>query len=205
MWFYSDECTVDIEAEDGGGLKGDTTITIVIDDVDDNVPFFQPSEVFDYIEERTEPQTIVYGLTVVDADTVAVNSEINDVRLVTNNPNFPDDESFKVEYEPVRGSVIIRNDVPLLFAELNLVPGDELKIEMELLQNGVVVDTAECTFTLIDWNNHAPELAIVNPPSPSDLPIELTEGGFDSDIPIAVVQATDQDDEEQGVSNNDPK
>ena len=62
---FSDECTIKIQAVDGGGLTGNTTITIIVQDVDDNEPHFaEPKQRFAEIEERSESNTIIYGIEV---------------------------------------------------------------------------------------------------------------------------------------------
>ena len=62
---FSDECTIKIQAVDGGGLSGNNTITIIVQDVDDNEPHFaEPKQRFAEIEESSESNTIIYGIEV---------------------------------------------------------------------------------------------------------------------------------------------
>ena len=136
---------------------------------------------------------------VIDADTIAKNTEMNQARLVPNDSGFPNDEQFRVEYDAVRNMVLIRNNVPLLFTDLQLNPGEQLKVKVALLQDNFDRDTAEFTFTLIDWNNHEPVVSVV---TPTTLPVQLTEGAsFDSSLSIATVEAADDDLKEEGFND----
>ena len=196
--FHSDECTLVVEAIDGGtpANSGRTLITIVIEDEDDIGPVFENTNVAAEIDEQTLSSRLVYGLYVIDGDTPAENRKGNQVELITNNVDYPDYGLFKVRYDPERNMVEIINAEPLTFVELGNAK-TELKIQVLIqatIDGTTESSTANCVFTLVDWNNHAPVVSIV---TPIIRPIPLSEGlGFQRASPIATVSATDVDAEE---------
>ena len=189
-----------MEAVDGGGKSGSTLITIVVQDVDDIAPDFVADEVTPVIDEQPETERLVYGVYVEDGDTPAINREANKVTLIENSNEFPDYYLFRVSYNPERSMVELRNLEPLTFHHLG-VAKRELRIRMRIeatIDTRELSDTVDCIFTLVDWNNHAPNIELVTP-DPSNLPIEMREGpGFDKAFSIATVSATDEDADEGG-------
>ena len=197
---FSDECTLGVEAVDGGGKSGSTLITIVVQDVDDIPPVFVAGEVTAVIDEQPETERLVYGVYVEDGDTPKINGEANEVTLIENSNEFLDYYLFRVSYNPERSMVELRNLEPLTFHHLG-VAKRELRIKINIkatIDMQERFDTVERIFTLVDWNNHAPNIELVTP-DPTNLPIETREGpGFDNASPIATVSATDEDADEGG-------
>ncbi|XP_046358556.2 protocadherin Fat 4-like [Haliotis rufescens] len=142
---YSLRC----RAKDGGTpqLTGDVNVTIVIDDLNDNPPVFNPTQYTGSVNENTAAGTSILTVTVTDAD--AHNGAIT-LSIDTSTP------------EGVRGDLFLAVDSNSGIVSVKSVMDREVDVEFNVtilaVDNGTVPLTASAMvyITVIDENDNTP-------------------------------------------------
>ncbi|XP_071083745.1 protocadherin Fat 4-like [Haliotis cracherodii] len=136
-------------AKDGGTpqLTGDVNVTIVIDDLNDNPPVFNPTQYTGSVNENTVAGTSILTVTVTDAD--AHNGAIT-LSIDTSTPEGVRGDQFLI-VDPTSGIVSVKS---VMDREVDV----EFNVTILAVDNGTVPLTASAIvqITVIDENDNTP-------------------------------------------------
>ena len=173
-----------IQAEDSGTprLSGTTTLNIIVEDENDNSPVFDPSNYFASVNETDEVGTLVRRVHATDKD-IGKNQEII---YEFHNPNSETDQ-FTID--PNTGE--IRTAVRPLTCQSN----GQCDLSIVARDQGTpsYSGRAFVYVTIIDTNNHDPEITVKYVPSDSNGFSSVNEDAANGNI-VAGITVTDKDD-----------
>ena len=136
-----------VTALNNEGSRDVSTVTVCVNDIDDNKPVFLPSLVNVNISEREDVGYEVYQLTILDADINNFNA-VREFKIVQG--NFP--VTFEVD---ANGAITLAKKV-----DMETLPTPVFNLRIRLTE-GLWVVFASVTARVTDWNDNHPKFNTV--------------------------------------------
>ena len=182
--------TFTIKARDSGSPQktGTTTITVRIEDENDNPPIFDPSTYHAQVNETDAIDTFVIRVIASDRD-IGVNQDIT--------YQFADQNSETAQFRIQRSTGEIFTTTQPLFC-----PDGQCLLRVEARDHGVpsYSGRAFVYVTVVDTNNHDPVISFIHVPDATKDFSSVNEDAKDGDI-VAGITTSDEDDGKNGQTS----
>jgi len=179
------EYKLDVHATDSGNLSSKTTLTIKIEDENDNAPIFETGPLFVLIPETAKAGSKIVQVKARDRDEPGPNS---DIHYKVSSSTFTTDHSNQPHQHHLSDVIRIDQTSGELFVVGQLQPSSTYNINVTATDSGGLSAQTQVNVTVIDVNDHKPIF------EKSSYNFVVLEGNYSRGaLKLGTLKATDDD------------